>query len=652
MARLQLIGQRFRAAFSRPLRLSRRVVLYGLLGLLMLLFGSLIVTTSRWLRASRVDLTTDQLYTLTPGTEHIIDTLQRPLKITLYFSDHAARDLPQLRSYEQRVSEMLQEMVARSHGRIQLQIIDPVPYSDDEASAEGSGLTAASGGTNGERMFFGLAGSAVSASADGSAVDAADVMQERPIERALSIPFFDPAREAFLEYDVAKLLYELNQTSKPAIGVISSLPIEGNPVLGEQPWAVMQQLGQLFDVKTLDPSGLKTIDDHLKMLLLIQPRQLSADVQYAIDQYVLRGGHLAIFVDPDAELDTAADASPAVISGGQPDQSSDLPRLFAAWGVIFDPRKIVLDRARMLSIEQGGNSFNHPAMLGLGSQELNRDDVITASLQRINVSNAGHFDLAPNARTRLIPLFQSSAEAELVSTQRVVAASNDPTLLLQDYKPDNVHYVLAARLRGPFDSAFPERAAQSGHLAASAPNAEVVLVADTDLLSDRLWVEPQNILGQTMMRVFANNGDFVINLVDNLTGSSALLSIRGRSTSQRPFTRVQALRNVADQKFLQKERELEQELADTRRRLDELQPAKGSQPSTASTEQRREIEQFRQRQLAINKELRDVQHQLNAEIDRLGFRLKFINIVLVPMLVIAFGLLYGWRRSRRSRERR
>jgi ABC-type uncharacterized transport system involved in gliding motility auxiliary subunit len=212
--------------------------------------------------------------------------------------------------------------------------------------------------------------------------------------------------------------------------------------------------------------------------------------------------------------------------------------------------------------------------------------------------------------------------------------------------------VLAARLQGPFVSAFPERATQAGHLATSAPNAEVVLVADTDMLSDRLWVEPQNILGQTMLRVFANNGDFVTNLVDNLSGSSALLSIRGRSTSQRPFTRVQALRNVADQKFLQKERELEQELAETRRRLEELQPAKGTQPGSASTEQRREIEQFRQRQLAINKELRDVQHQLNAEIDRLGFRLKFINIVLVPMLVITFGLLYGWRRSRRSRERR
>ncbi len=647
--------QRLRHGLSKLPRPSRRTVLYGLLIVLMLIFASLIVTTSRWLRASRIDLTTDQLYTLTPGTLHIIDTLQRPLKITLYFSDHAARDLPQLRSYEQRVSEMLQEMVARSHGRIQLQIIDPVPYSDDEASAEGSGLTAASGGTNGERMFFGLAGTAVAGTSDGAPADAtaadADANEERPAERALSIPFFDPAREAFLEYDMAKLLYELNQTSKPEIGVISSLPINGNPVLGEQPWTVVQQLGQLFDVKRLDADKLRQVDEKIKVVLLIQPRHLSSDAQYAIDQYVLRGGHLAVFVDPDAELDTGTDV-PTLASGGQPDQSSNLPRLFAAWGVLFDPTKVVLDRARMLSIEQGGSSFNHPAMLGLGSQELNRNDVITASLQRINVSNAGHFDLAPNARTRLIPLFQSSAEAELVSTQRVMAASNDPTQLLQDYKPDNAHYVLAARLRGPFDSAFPERAGQAGHLAVSVPNAEVVLVADTDMLSDRLWVEPQNILGQTMLRVFANNGDFVTNLVDNLSGSSALLSIRGRSTSQRPFTRVQALRNVADQKFLQKEHELEQQLAETRRRLEELQPAKGSQPSTATTEQRREIEQFRQRQLAINKELRDVQHQLNAEIDRLGFRLKFINIVLVPILVIAFGLLYGWRRSRRSRERR
>ena len=634
---------RLHPLFTTPLHLTRRTMLYAGLVLLVLVFVPLIVASSRWLHASRIDLTTDQLYTLTPGTLHIVDTLQRPLRLTLYFYDHATRDLPQLRSYEQRVREMLQEMVARSHGRIRLQVIDPVPYSDDEASAEGGGLTAANGGSNGERVFFGLAGSAMSGNVD------ADNAEDRVPEKTLAIAFFDPAREAFLEYDIAKLLYELNQVSKPPIGVISSLPVDGNPVLSEQPWTVMQQLGQLFDVKTLDPATLKHVDEHMKVLLLIQPKRLPPDAQYAIDQYVLGGGHLVVFVDPDAELDGTPYTADSTTF---PDHGSDLPRLFAAWGVSYDPSKVVLDRARALQIELAGSSLNHPAMLDLGAQELNRDDVVTASLQRINVSTAGYFDLTPEAHARLIPLLQSSAEAEVVPTQRVLDASNDPASLLQGYKADSAHYVLAARLRGTFDSAFPERAAQSGHLAHSAANAEVILVADTDLLSDRLWVEPQTILGETMMRVFANNGDFVINLVDNLSGSSALLSIRGRSTSQRPFTRVQALRNVADQKFLQKEHELEQELADTRRRLDELQPAKGAHASTATAEQRREIEQFRQRQLAINKELRDVQHQLNAEIDALGLRVKFINIVLVPALVVLIGLLYGWRRTRHSRQRR
>jgi ABC-type uncharacterized transport system involved in gliding motility auxiliary subunit len=630
--------------FHTPLHLSRRSVLYGALILLVLVFVPLIVASSRWLHASRIDLTTDRLYTLTPGTLHIVDTLQRPLRLTLYFSEHATRDLPKLRSYEQRVREMLQEMVARSHGHIRLQVIDPVPYSDDEAGAEGAGLTAASGGSNGERVFFGLAGSAMSGNLE------SDNAEDRVPKKTLAMAFFDPARETFLEYDIAKLLYELNQVHKPSIGVISSLPVDGNPALSEQPWAVTQQLGQLFDVKMLDPASLRHIDDKLKVLLLIHPKELSSDAQYAIDQYVLHGGHLAVFVDPDAELDsTSAYVSQAALVA---DRASDLPRLFAAWGVLYDPHTVVLDRSRALQIELAGSSLNHPAMLDLGEQEINRNDAVTASLQRINVSTIGHFDLTPTAHTRLIPLLQSSAEAELVPASRVLEASGDPTQLLRDYKADNAHYVLAARLRGKFDSAFPERASEPGHLAHSAPDAEVILVADTDLLSDRLWVEPQTMLGQTMMRVFANNGDFITNMVDNLSGSSALLSIRGRSTSQRPFTRVQALRNVADQKFLQKEQELEQELADTRRRLEELQPAKRDHAGSVTAEQRREIEQFRQRQLEINKELRNVQHQLNAEIDALGLRVKVINIVLVPALVVLIGLLYGWRRSRRNRRMR
>ncbi|MBU6248270.1 MAG: Gldg family protein [Xanthomonadaceae bacterium] len=621
----------------RPL--SRRTRLRLALGALVVLFVGLTVTLSRWVHVPRVDLTADRLYTLSPGTVQIVGSLHRPLRLTLYFSEHAARDLPQLRSYEQRVREMLQEMVARSSGKLRLQIVDPVPYSDDEASAEGNGLTPLNGGSNGERVFFGLVGTTLAADA---APDAAG-------SKTLSVPFFDPARETFLEYDIAKLLYELNETSKPKIGLISSLPIAGNPVIGEPAWTVLAQLRQLFSVQTIDPATLTHVDASLKVLLLVHPKHLSDDAQYALDQYVLHGGHLVVFVDPDAELDNApfVDASTGVTD----DHNSDLPRLFKAWGVVYDDRKVVLDRSRALKIELGDTSFSHPAMLGLGAQELNRNDAVTASLQQVDVSSAGYFDLAQNATTRLIPLLQTSSDAHVVPVQRVLEASSDPSLLLRGYTPDNTRYVLAARLRGPFTSAFPERRSPD-HLANSGPDAEVILVADTDLLSDRLWVDTQSFLGQPMLNAFASNGDFVTNLVDNLSGSSALLSIRGRSTSQRPFTRVQALQSAADQKFLLKKQELERELAETRSRLEELQPARGGRDGQASVEQKHEIEQFLQRKLAISKELRDVQHQLNAEIDALGLKVKFVNIVVMPALVTLFGLLYGWRRTRRSRRRR
>ena len=637
--------------FGFPLR-RRTVLLSGLLALIVA-YCSITLITSRWLSPQRFDLTRDRLYTLSPGTRQIVDSVNRPLWLTLYFSQHATKDLPTLRSYEQRVAEMLQEIVARSHGRIRLQIADPVPYSDDEASAEGNGLTAVNGGSNGERIFFGLIGTTrppTSEAAQDSLADFPQQAREKRIDRTLAIPFFDQNRETFLEYDVAKLLYQLSEPEKPHIGVITSLPVMGDPAQGSQPWAVMRQLQQLFDVEMIDTDRLKHIDKKVQVLLLIHPKNLSVETQYAIDQYVLGGGHLVVFVDPFSESDPTPlidDTTSATNNHG-----SNLPRLFADWGVSFNQDQVVLDRARALQIELAGVNLAHPAMLGLGASELNRDDVITASLQRVNVSTSGHFDLLPNAATRLIPLMQSSSDAEVVPTQRVIEASSNPSSLLDSYQPQNQNYVIAARLRGTFASAFPEFAKRPGHLSTSTSNAEVILLADTDLLTDRLWVETQSFLGQPMLSAFANNGDFISNMVDNLTGSSALLSIRGRSTSLRPFTRVQALRRAADRKFLQKEKELQSELADTKRRLEELQPAKGSSDTSTSAEQKQEIEQFLQRQLAISKELRDVQHQLNAEIDALGTCLKVINIVMLPALITLVGLMYGWKRTRRNRRQR
>ncbi|NII11678.1 Gldg family protein [Oleiagrimonas sp. C23AA] len=613
------------------LRLRRSFfTVLGLVALGMVYVG-VVLASHHWMRDQRVDLTEDHLYTLSPGTEHILGHLHKPIQLSLFFSEHATRDLPQLRSYEQRVREMLREMAARAHGKLHLKVIDPVPYSDDEDRAFGDGLTAVPGGSNGERVFFGLAGRSASG-------------------QTLSIPFFDPGKEAFLEYDIAKLIYELNAPSKPTVGVISSLPMDGDPLTGAKPWALMRQLHQLFDVKMIAPSkvGDRIDPDKIQVLLLVHPKQLSDQATYAIDQYVLHGGHLVVFVDPDAEMDARPVGQ---IAGTVAGSSSDLPRLFKAWGVAYDPDRVVLDRSRALSISLSGDSqqLRHPAMLGLTSQELNHDDVITASLQNINVSSAGYFELAANSNSRLTPLIQTTGDAMVVPAERVRLTS-DPTSLFSGYQPNGEHYVLAARLRGTFNSAFPDHGGKH-HLSKAPGPEQVVLVADTDLLSDRLWVQSTPFLGEQLLSAFANNADFVANIIDNLSGSSALLSVRGRAISQRPFTVVQQLRRAADQKFRVKERELEKELVATEHSLAALQPAKDSASNAPDDPNRKhQIDQYLKRKLEIRRQLREVQHQLDAEIDALGARIKAINILLVPALVVLAGLIFAWRRARRSRR--
>jgi len=363
---------------------------------------------------------------------------------------------------------------------------------------------------------------------------------------------------------------------------------------------------------------------------------------------VLHGGHLVVFVDPDAEMDALPVGA---VAGSVAGSHSDLPRLFNAWGVEFDPDEVVLDRSRALSIAMRSSStpVRHPAMLGLTSDNINHHDVITASLRQIDVSSSGHFELAPHTDSRLEPLVQTSGDAMLVPSSRVRLTA-DPTALFENYQPSGEHYVIAARLRGVFHTAFPGLSGPD-HLQQARKSNEIILVADTDILSNRMWVQPTPFLGETLLSAFAGNGDFIANIVDYLSGSSALISIRGRATSQRPFTRVEAMRRAADEKFRTKERALEQELIATEKRLAKLQPGKAG--STANdSEQRKALDRNLKRKLSIRKQLREVQHQLDAEIDALGTRLKLVNILLIPFLLMLIGIRYGTWRTRRARSRR
>lgn len=616
--------------------LNRKTLTGTALAILAVLFVAVVLISNQLLRGARIDLTEGSLYTLSEGTRNILGKLDEPIHLTLYFSDKATADSNRadvrgLRLYFDRVREMLEEMSARADGQLRLDVVDPLPYSEAEDSAAAAGVQGIPLGPAGEKIFLGLVGTN---STEGQAV----------------IPFFDPGKESLLEYDVAKLIHDLGTTKKPVVGLLAGLDMaagfDPQTQRMREPWAAYQQLAQLFDVKPVNTSGLKSIDPAINLLIVVHPKQLDEDAQYAIDQFVLRGGHLMVFVDPEADMDMGGADRANPMAALTVSKASDLPALFKAWGVEYDAGQVVLDRAHALTINASGGPVRHPAMLRFGAPDLRQDDVITANLDTLHLATAGAFKLAKDSSATLTPLIVTGDQAVTVPSERIKFLS-DPASLLTDYKPSGERYVLAARLQGTFKTAFPQRT-EAGHLAEAKAPGEILMVADTDILSDRLWVRIQNFFGQKIMNAFASNGDFFINAVDNLSGTTDLISIRGRGTSTRPFTKVEELKLAADDRFRVKEQELQRELSDTERKLAELQSGKSKDDKfVLSPEQQKELENFLKRKLEIRKELREVRRQLDADIDNLGTRLKFINIALIPLLLTAGALGYLIWKSKR-----
>jgi ABC-type uncharacterized transport system involved in gliding motility auxiliary subunit len=541
---------------------SRKTFGYATLALIALGFVVAVVASNVWLRGVRVDLTENDLYTLGEGTQAVLDGIEEPVNLYLFFSDEATATLPTLRAYATRVREMLEEFEANApDGKLVLNVVDPLPFSEDEDRAEQFGLQAANIGPAGEAVYFGLAGS--------NSVGATD-----------TIPFFqpDPRKEAFLEYDLARLIYNLANTDKTVVGLLTSAPIGGgfDPQTQQrsQPWVIVEQAKQLLEVRTLPASAL-TIEDDVDVLWIVHPTMLDDDTLYAVDQFIMRGGRALIFVDPQAEILASADPSGLGIGGAA--SSSTLERLFTAWGVDFNATSVVTDNRYGLSIGGRFQPVRHIGLIGLDAQAMSQDDPISSGLNSVNLGVAGHFELADGATAKLTPLLRSSVESETMPAERFQFLP-DPTELLNGFTPSGREFVLAARLEGPLKSAFPdgaptspERAEQvdaalgAAHLA-STDSANLVLVGDVDILSDRLWVQAQNFLGQRLVTAFANNGDFVINALDNLSGSAALIGLRSRATYTRPFTTVEALRRQADLEFRATEDRLEAELTQTEHR--------------------------------------------------------------------------------------
>ncbi len=611
-------------------------ILYDRVGLLVLavvfLVGVALVTL---LPAARVDLTENQLYTLSEGTRKIVGTIPEPLNVYLFFSDKATADLPQLRTYAGRVREMLEEFANRSDGKLKLRVIDPLPFSEEEDRATAFGLRPINLGNNADPIYFGIA--------------ATNSVGDDEI-----IPFLDPAKESFLEYDLARLVYALANPKKPVVGLLSTLPMTAgfDPMTQQirQPWVVAEQLRQLFDLRMLEP-GLDTLEDDIQVLMLVHPKNLPDSTLYAIDQFILRGGRAVIFADPWAEMDPGDPADPmAGMTGGGGGRASNLDKLLGAWGVSVDGGNVVGDDRFALGVSgPDGGPVRHLAIIGVTGDGMSQDDVITSGLNVVNMAFAGHITRGDSAAAEVTPVIQSSDKAALIPTSQLALAS-DPDALRNDFEPTGNRYTLAARITGKVPSAFPADG-RPGHLAAAAEPINVLLVADADLLSDRLWAQTQEFLGQRLTTAFANNGDLAVNALDNLLGSGDLISIRSRATFQRPFTRVQDLRREAELSFRSAEERLQAELEETDARLNELQASRPDQGTEIlSPQQEAEIGRFQARRLELRKELRQVQRDLDRDIERLGTRLKVLNVALVPLIisVLSIGLVLVRRRARQA----
>ncbi len=635
-----------------------------LLGVVLLLAVN--VFSDATFTSSRLDLTQNHLYTLTEGTRNVLAKLDEPITLRFFLSAKEATRLPGISSYTQRVRELLEEYEREAQGRLRLVTIDPEPFSEQEDRAVGYGLRGVPLDDGDSVFYFGLVGT--------NSTDDQEV-----------IPFFSPSRERFLEYDLTKLIYQLANPKQKVVGLLSSLPLDGGmPLPGQglpRPWVVMEQIRQLFEVTAIDADAT-AIPSNVDVLMLVHPKNLSDATLYAVDQFVLGGGRLLVFVDPYAE----SDRGPGRLGGGAP-TASDLDPLFAQWGIGLLKGKVAGDLpvAERVRVNQQSRSavVDYPVWMNTQPDQYNTEDVVTAQLSNLLFASAGVLDIKGADGITVTPLIETTPSAMLIDSAQLQFI-DDPNLLLRQYRPGGKRLVLAARISGDAHSAFPDgrptapadaaetkqdpaaAAKESAdgdvnaqtaepaapHLRKSVNGINVVVVADADMLNDEFWVQVQNFLGTRIVVPTAANGTFVVNALEGLVGSNDLISVRSRGQYSRPFVEVAQIQQAAELRFREKEQELLNRLRATEDKLVELEQGKqGDEALILNEAQQRELAKFRDEKVRIRKELRDVRHQLRQDIDRLESWTKFVNIGLLPLIIGVGGVFAGVRRMNRRGRR-
>lgn len=623
---------------KRLSRADRSKLAGGGIVLAVIFFLALNVLVNASLTQARVDLTEEDVYTLSEGTRSVLADIEEPVRLRYYVSERLVQANPYYASYARRVRELLQDYVRLSEGKVRLRIFHPEPYSPEEDKAVADGLQGARMGNVQEPVYFGLAGS--------NMVDGTDV-----------VPFLSPERQQFLEYDLTRLVSNLANPKKPVVAVVGDLPLQGDRANRFQPWRVLQILRQSYRVKIVGGEKAR-IDDEVDVVLLAQPQNLAPKTLYAVDQFALRGGRVLAFVDPHSEAMARRRRRGTPVP---PSAVETLGPLLESWGVEMPADKIVADRAQAqrvrVNIEGRAQVTDYVAWLDVGEDHLAADDAVTGDLERVTFHTAGLIRAREGAETTLTPLARTSLQSMLLPVGKVQGRPN-PAQLLSDFQASGGQYTLAARIDGPVASAFGEappesvedEAVREAHRATSDGPAHIVLVADGDMLTDEAWTRSGS-LGAQMAIPVANNGDFVANAVDNLSGNPALIALRGRGEVSRPFTVIERMRRQAEQRYRAKEQELIERIDEAEQRIRELQRSDEQSGVVMTDEQEQEVDKLRADLLRAREQLRQVRNKLREDIERLERGVKAANIAGMPLLVavvaIALALVRRVRAARR-----
>jgi ABC-type uncharacterized transport system involved in gliding motility auxiliary subunit len=679
-----LTGAIERAAIAAG-AVNRRTLAWGGVVLAAITLLSVNLIASGALRDARFDLTGEGLFTISEGTRKALRAIDEPIDVRVYFSKKLGEIAPNYGKSFERVRSMLGQYRDISRGKLRVTYFDPEPFSDAEEGAVAAGLKGVRLNQEGEIGYFGIVGT-------------------NSTDTEANLPFLPIDRERFLEYDVTKLVVALANQRKSAVGLISSIPLEGgpgNPMMGRQPTqgiVILEQIREFLEVKSLAKDA-KEIPSDIGVLMVVQPEGLSPETAYAIDQFALSGGKVLAFVDPVAEM--SRQSNPMFMMTQGPPDFTEFDKLLKAWGVAFDPQKLAGDIERARRVQIGGGPTakvsSYVLWLGLKRDALDERDVLAGDIKELNFASAGVLTKTADATTQFTPVVHTTTSAMEVPAESV-GMMPDPNALLRGYKPGGTPLTIAARVSGEAKSAFPngapppalakDKAGETGadksadkaakapeksdkkgaaaatpepkadpdattappakpHVAAGKVN--VIVVADTDFLQDQFWLDIRELLGQQLALPTAHNNTFVLSALENLTGSDALISLRARGVVDRPFEVVNDLRREAEVHYLSSEQALTARLTELRGKLANLQKAGDGESLVLSDKDRQEIEKFRSDLVATQRELRRVKRELRKDIDRLDGVLKFFNIAAVPLLIGLVSIGWAYRRRRPAR---